>query len=204
MTTPQYASYLSSDHWRDTREQAIERAGGECERCGTSDPPLHVHHLTYERLGREQDDDLEVLCRSCHAEEHPEKLSDDGFSWSIEQDCHLCPSRIAVANLVEGGRIAIQCAGCNNLHVEKRRPGRELGQLRSQTPSRDDAVACVACRSGFQNLYAVSQHHRDKHGVVWEDTPEGRSEDDSGEAEQVKGENTGRAPLPWWHKDAAP
>ena len=31
---------------------------------------LDVHHLTYERLGREKDEDLRVLCRACHGDEH--------------------------------------------------------------------------------------------------------------------------------------
>lgn len=27
---------------------------------------FELHHKTYERLGRERDDDLEVLCKPCH------------------------------------------------------------------------------------------------------------------------------------------
>jgi hypothetical protein len=43
-------------------------AGYRCERCeGKRD--LEVHHRTYERLGREWDQDLEVLCCRCHERE---------------------------------------------------------------------------------------------------------------------------------------
>jgi HNH endonuclease len=33
-------------------------------------PQFHVHHLSYERLGHESDDDLELLCSPCHNLEH--------------------------------------------------------------------------------------------------------------------------------------
>jgi hypothetical protein len=40
-----------------------------CERCGAK-RTLEVHHRTYERLGRERDADLEVLCGDCHEVHH--------------------------------------------------------------------------------------------------------------------------------------
>lgn len=61
--------YLRSEHWQATRHAALGRARFRCERCGT-DRRLHVHHLTYVRLGAELDEDLEVLCISCHYAEH--------------------------------------------------------------------------------------------------------------------------------------
>lgn len=64
-----YADYLQSDHWRIVRAHILEQRGGHCERCGAL-RDLNVHHLTYERLGAEEDTDLEVLCRSCHEAEH--------------------------------------------------------------------------------------------------------------------------------------
>jgi hypothetical protein len=57
--------YLRSPHWRARRAQAIGRAGGRCEHCGARDR-LEIHHLTYERLGRERDRDLRALCHRCH------------------------------------------------------------------------------------------------------------------------------------------
>ncbi len=64
-----YNNYLGSDHWKATRNKALERADYECWHCGGGDK-LHVHHLTYERIGKELPTDLMVLCASCHARTH--------------------------------------------------------------------------------------------------------------------------------------
>lgn len=64
-----YAEYLQSDHWGETRDRLIASAGHRCQRCGASEH-LQVHHLTYVNLGNESDEDLQVLCRRCHAVEH--------------------------------------------------------------------------------------------------------------------------------------
>jgi hypothetical protein len=63
-----YEDYLQTEFWRITRKQILGKRPF-CERCGTRER-LQVHHLTYERLGVELDEDLEVLCRRCHATEH--------------------------------------------------------------------------------------------------------------------------------------
>lgn len=34
---------------------------------------LHLHHKTYERLGCERDDDVELLCTNCHADADKER-----------------------------------------------------------------------------------------------------------------------------------
>jgi hypothetical protein len=71
-----YLAYLNSPAWRVTRNRALRLANWRCRRCeGKRD--LQVHHLTYERLGREWDQDLEVLCDSCHRGEHLE-VGDQG------------------------------------------------------------------------------------------------------------------------------
>jgi 5-methylcytosine-specific restriction endonuclease McrA len=69
-----YSQYLRSSHWASVRRRARARAGDRCERCGVprSEAVLHVHHLTYEHLGAELDDELQVLCESCHQEAHDE------------------------------------------------------------------------------------------------------------------------------------
>lgn len=64
-----YRSYLRSSHWRAVRLQAVQRAGHRCEECGVRGR-LEVHHLTYERLGRERDTDIAALCPACHRKEH--------------------------------------------------------------------------------------------------------------------------------------
>jgi len=47
----------------------IYLANNKCGICNaTSD--LHVHHKTYENIGKESDEDLIVLCKSCHYKFH--------------------------------------------------------------------------------------------------------------------------------------
>jgi 5-methylcytosine-specific restriction endonuclease McrA len=65
-----YPDYLESPHWRRVRYRALKLADFTCRRCEAKDVTLHVHHRTYARLGRERDDDLEVLCEFCHRSEH--------------------------------------------------------------------------------------------------------------------------------------
>jgi 5-methylcytosine-specific restriction endonuclease McrA len=69
MTKSEYRKYLKSPHWLETREAAKERANHFCEEC-FSTQRLEVHHLTYKNLGREEPNDLKVLCRDCHQAAH--------------------------------------------------------------------------------------------------------------------------------------
>lgn len=73
MTKTEYAEYLASDYWKELRRGWLEIASS-CERCSMPrylanicyDQDLHLHHKNYRNLGREECDDLEVLCRRCH------------------------------------------------------------------------------------------------------------------------------------------
>ena len=64
-----YLRYLRLERWWVLRKQVLRRANWRCERCGQRGP-LDVHHLTYERFGREMLGDLQALCRGCHDEAH--------------------------------------------------------------------------------------------------------------------------------------
>jgi len=64
-----YEQYLRTDHWLKVRDAAIERANLRCALCN-SGVNLHVHHRTYERLGRGLPGDLTVLCSACHDKFH--------------------------------------------------------------------------------------------------------------------------------------
>lgn len=66
--------YLNSEHWKIVRRQALQAASYRCQHCAKSER-LDVHHRTYERLGAEEPGDLEVLCRSCHEQEHEQEAS---------------------------------------------------------------------------------------------------------------------------------
>lgn len=64
-----YEKYLLTALWRLRRNRALRLAGYKCSRCGAG-RQLQAHHLTYDRLGAELDEDLQVLCRGCHLGEH--------------------------------------------------------------------------------------------------------------------------------------
>jgi len=73
----EHGDYLRSHAWKVTREAALRHAGNRCQVCNGS-AHLHVHHRTYERLGREHPSDLTVLCRKCHAIFHGKgRLAED-------------------------------------------------------------------------------------------------------------------------------
>lgn len=63
-----YARYIQSTKW-ETRRAAFRatRPPDEkgCARCGDYSR-IHVHHLSYAKLGNEPDEDLCLLCKECH------------------------------------------------------------------------------------------------------------------------------------------
>ncbi len=67
-----YSEYLASPEWKEIRRLAVKRRQWTCERCGrrARSHDLNVHHLTYDRRGYEDLEDLLVLCEPCHAKEH--------------------------------------------------------------------------------------------------------------------------------------
>lgn len=64
-----YNVYLPSDHWQERRLKALKKADYTCQ-CCSSKKDLQVHHLTYKNVWREKDEDLKVVCRSCHKKIH--------------------------------------------------------------------------------------------------------------------------------------
>lgn len=60
-----YKRHIGSKQWRTTKQRLLLERGARCQRCGR-EPPLSLHHKTYERFGRERDDDLELVCEACH------------------------------------------------------------------------------------------------------------------------------------------
>lgn len=81
-----YAEYLQTEHWKLRRKRALRLAGYKCQLCN-QDGDLHTHHKTYENLGCEQDDDLVVLCKDCHAKFH-DKLGLGGQDVPQHQTTH--------------------------------------------------------------------------------------------------------------------
>lgn len=64
-----YYSYIQTEAWREQRMKILRRDNFQCVCCGTA-KNLHVHHITYENLGAEEEGDLVTLCSSCHANVH--------------------------------------------------------------------------------------------------------------------------------------
>jgi len=69
-----YGDYLKTPHWRRVRASMLLLNNTFCQHCDTQlwdkMHKLHVHHLTYERIGCERFSDLMLLCETCHALMH--------------------------------------------------------------------------------------------------------------------------------------
>ena len=82
-----YDAYLDSDAWRDRRRAWyaawLTRRGTPpaCLVCGQkwNLRSGHLHHLTYERLGHEHDDDLVPLCARHHRQLH--RVLEESAGW---------------------------------------------------------------------------------------------------------------------------
>lgn len=75
----QMASYfelLKDPRWQKRRLERLEDARWECSNCGDGKSTLHVHHQRYVK-GRKPweytDQELAVLCESCHSSAHDDK-----------------------------------------------------------------------------------------------------------------------------------
>ena len=65
MDRSDYHRYLASREWALLKEEVRTRSGDTCERCEKA-PYQETHHVTYERLGHEDLDDLMAVCSPCH------------------------------------------------------------------------------------------------------------------------------------------
>jgi len=76
---PTYNEYIQSDEWKEKSRQAKEQAKYRCQLCNRkgNDTTLHTHHNTYDRLLLEDDTDLIVLCKKCHAKFHDVEIQED-------------------------------------------------------------------------------------------------------------------------------
>lgn len=63
-----YNSYIKGPRWAAKREAWFNAFGKFCRACGTMYGPIQLHHMTYDRLGRERMSDLIALCSKCHKE----------------------------------------------------------------------------------------------------------------------------------------
>lgn len=122
-----YCAYLHSDLWQQIRLRRLAFDGYICQRCGASQN-LDVHHLTYQRRGREDIADIITLCRSCHLQHHKQQsqrgrimqsqqVKMDEFRSFQQQFYALCdmirsgefPGKFIVVNVVPGGGKSVLC-----------------------------------------------------------------------------------------------
>ena len=61
----EYKKYIGSTRWRRRRRRYFKKFGKFCAACG-SVTDVTLHHMTYETLGTERDDDLLALCVDHH------------------------------------------------------------------------------------------------------------------------------------------
>jgi hypothetical protein len=66
-----YQEYLTHplSPWQNLRAQ-VKARDKVCTACGQKSGIMNVHHITYARIGNESLEDLRLLCRACHREEH--------------------------------------------------------------------------------------------------------------------------------------
>jgi 5-methylcytosine-specific restriction endonuclease McrA len=64
-----YQTYLDSDQWKELRQKVFARDNGICFYCKTHKAE-QVHHKHYLTLYKENLDDLESVCASCHHDIH--------------------------------------------------------------------------------------------------------------------------------------
>lgn len=67
--TPEYKKYIASPKWKAKCEQYFAVYGYWCKACGKK-RDLHIHHLSYDRFGRELLSDLISLCQEHHRGAH--------------------------------------------------------------------------------------------------------------------------------------
>lgn len=72
----EYLEYIESDAWKRYRRRVLRAWGNKCAKCGADGKTtlLHVHHKTYERLGRERLEDCVPLCIPHHEQAFRRKL----------------------------------------------------------------------------------------------------------------------------------
>jgi 5-methylcytosine-specific restriction endonuclease McrA len=70
-----YKSYINSHEWNIKAYAAKTLTYFKCQRCGKRGYPgsLDAHHRHYDTLFNERIEDIEVLCRRCHATHHGKK-----------------------------------------------------------------------------------------------------------------------------------
>jgi 5-methylcytosine-specific restriction endonuclease McrA len=92
--------YLKTDHWKELKHKKLQ-SQNKCERCDNPNN-LDVHHLRYKHLYDVLEEDLMVLCRKCHSDEHDvEKI----YNLYLESIGVWCNGSLIVSKTIGAGSI---------------------------------------------------------------------------------------------------
>lgn len=67
-----YQEYLHTKYWKNFKYNYKQTHKNECIFCLRKTDKLDVHHLSYENLGKEKEEDVCLLCYHCHRVLHKE------------------------------------------------------------------------------------------------------------------------------------
>ena len=82
-----YHAYLQTAEWRRRRNRALQAAWWQCQWPACRErQDLEVHHRSYERLGEERDEDLQVLCPGHHLGRHAQLETLRRLHWRVIRD----------------------------------------------------------------------------------------------------------------------
>jgi len=66
-----YQTHIQSKRWQSLSKLCRLAARNKCQMCGTTDAVMHSHHMSYERMAKDDEAvDLCVLCEPCHVLYH--------------------------------------------------------------------------------------------------------------------------------------
>lgn len=90
-----YQRAVQSRYWRKLRWAAMRERDCRCGRCDIWEPQdLQLHHLTYERLGAELPEDVELLCTECHWRAHHSAAGPSADTMLRSERDHLRPADV--------------------------------------------------------------------------------------------------------------
>jgi hypothetical protein len=171
-----YSTYIASAQWATKRRQALEHHGHYCPACGTTQD-LHVHHRTYQNLGREHMDDLIPLCTACHQGVHD--LADTGMDLAEATDQLLASQPAATPTKAQPQTVSGYLRGLTILDTTGQRLAQQHEHTRTHGPTRypptrqqkrlihgsptmyDNGCRCPACQGAndFRTQHAKHYQH---------------------------------------------
>jgi hypothetical protein len=156
----EHSAFIASSEWAKIRVDLFMLRGEKCEQCGRK-KNLHIHHLTYERFGGDEEpEDLIILCAKCHMLEHglikkkkkrkkkkresrKRKVSNIDFVESVS----VKPS---VPRFAKG--LPRECLKCNTW-ARYKKPKKHNGCF---------TVTCPACHNEFEIVVGMKKARKNK------------------------------------------